>query len=143
MQPKIYELMVINCMNTIDSHSRTQITTPNVQQAAQAVLGKLKKYERDSSSFALVLNPRNENDSFVASHLKEPIRELSIVEEDYYLEPNVEQMAENEFDLFMACREAQGDAAVPSKVVHKYFELTKDPDTKCKDAIEWWKTVGK
>jgi hypothetical protein len=44
----------------------------------------------------------------------------------------VEEMLENEFDLFMACREAQGDTAVRSDKVDKYVELTKQTDTKCK-----------
>jgi hypothetical protein len=41
----------------------------------------------------------------------------------------VEETEENEFDLFMACREAQGDAPVPSAEIDKYFEITKEPDT--------------
>jgi hypothetical protein len=77
MQPKIYELMVMHCKNTINGHSSTKITKPQVQQAAQAVFAKLKKYERnlcsDFSSLALVLHRRNGNGSFVAAHLKETI----------------------------------------------------------------------
>jgi hypothetical protein len=92
------------------------------------VLAKLKKYERnlcsDSSSLALVLDPPNGNGSFVASHLKEPIRELLIVAYYYSIEPEIE-MKGNEFDYFMACREVQGDAAVPSDEVDKYIKINK------------------
>jgi hAT family C-terminal dimerisation region len=66
-----------------------------------------------------------------------------IVEYYYSIEPEVEEMEGNEFDLFMACREVQGDAAVPSDEVDKYVELTKETNNKCKDAIECWMTVGK
>jgi hypothetical protein len=118
-----------HCKNIIDGHSSTQFTTPQVQQATQAVLAELKKYERnlcsDLSSLALVLDPPNGNGSFFASHLKEPIRDLLIVEYYYSIEPEIEEMEGNEFDLFMACREVQGDAAVPSDEVDKYVKINK------------------
>jgi hypothetical protein len=73
-----------HCTNIFYGLSSTQITTFQVQRAAQAKLTKLERDDRnlcsDLSSSALVSDPPNANGSFAASHLEEPICEILIVE---------------------------------------------------------------
>jgi hAT family C-terminal dimerisation region len=95
---------------------------------------------------AEILDPRIGNGSDAALEMKESIRDTLRQRYDLNSTQPADAAAEDmPFDIFSAARKVSHDSIsqITADEVDNYFEMTKHPDTTCRDAVMWMRTAGK
>jgi hAT family C-terminal dimerisation region len=150
MQSLIYDSLVSHCNDTINGTTQSGFKTLACKAAAKCVLEKIRKYESYLCSpltrLAEILDPRIGNGSDAALEMKESIRDTLRQRYDLNSTQPADAAAEDmPFDIFSAARKVSHDSIsqITADEVDNYFEMTKHPDTTCRDAVMWWRTAGK
>jgi hypothetical protein len=117
------------------------------------MMAKLRKYETNLNSklarLALALDPSIPNTGDEVAMMTDDIRSILVVDYDYNAvlgeEGSRTAVPNKKGGLLAAARATRAPDGVGSNTdeIAAYFEFTKKGDESCKDAVEWWGTIGR